>query len=58
MGTVLQELAERDHTSVTTKTLNLVRMALEIEEDVTFVALADGREKIKGKFVAHADAWV
>ncbi|MEK7458944.1 MAG: hypothetical protein AAB663_00905 [Patescibacteria group bacterium] len=58
MSVVLQELAERDHTSVTTKTLDLVRIALELEEDAAFVALVDDREKVKGKFVSHADACV
>lgn len=58
MGLVLEKLAIRDQTSVAAKTLELVRAALEIEEDAAFVALVNKREKSKGKFVSHDDAWV
>lgn len=58
MGGVLQKLALRDQTSVSTKTLELVRVALEIEEDAAFLQLLKSREKVKGKFVSHDAAWV
>jgi len=54
----LQKLAKRDHTSVATKTVDLVRTALEIEEDITLLMLAEKREKKKGKYIAHDAAWV
>lgn len=58
LKTSLQKLAKRDRTSVATTTLDLVRKALEIEEDVVLLSLAKQREKAKGKFVSHEAAWV
>lgn len=58
MSKMLAKLAVRDQTSVAAKTLELVRAALEIEEDAAFVALVNKREKSKGAFVSHDDAWV
>lgn len=58
MSQVLEKLAVRDQTSVAAKTLELVRVALEIEEDAAFVTLLKKREKSKDKFVSHDDAWV
>ncbi len=54
----LQKLAKRDHTSVATKTVDLVRSALEIEEDAMLIKLAEERETKGGKFVPHHAAWV
>lgn len=54
----LQKLAKRDHISITTKTLNLVYQALEIEEDAALMKIVKAREKIKGKYISHEDAWV
>lgn len=58
MGHVLEELADRDQTSVATKTLDLLRVALEIEEDIVFTEIVQKREKVKGKFISHDAAWV
>ncbi|TAL20705.1 hypothetical protein EPN90_00080 [Patescibacteria group bacterium] len=54
----LQKLAKRDHTSVATKAVDLVRTALEIEEDAILLKLAEERETKKGKYVPHDAAWV
>jgi hypothetical protein len=53
----LQKLAKRDRTSVATTTLDLVRKALEIEEDLALLTLAKQREKTKGKFISHKSVW-
>ncbi len=45
---VLEKLAKRDDASVSAKTLELVRMAIEIEEDAGFLQLAQERTKKKG----------
>lgn len=58
MNRVLQKLASRDHASVAAKTLELINTALEFEEDAVLVELVNGREKVKGKFVAHEAAWL
>lgn len=54
----LTRIAKRDHTSVATKTLNLVRLALEIEEDAFLLSQATQREQKKVRFVSHEKAWV
>ena len=58
MGSALEELADRDQTSVSTKALDLLRIALEIEEDRIFTDMVKAREKVKGKFISHDEAWV
>ena len=58
IGGVLEKLAIRDQMSVSTKTLELVKAALEIEEDAVFVQLVKNREQSKGKFISHVAAWV
>lgn len=57
VGNILARLARRDQTTVSTKALDLVRFALEIEEDMALGALAEARDGKKVKFVAHEDAW-
>lgn len=54
---LLQNLATRDHLSVSTKTLDLIKKALEIEEDETLLSIALAREKKSSKFISHAKAW-
>ena len=58
IGIALEELAARDQTSVSTKTLELVRTALELEEDAVFVRLVKDREQVKGKFISHDATWL
>ena len=58
MGNVLEELAVRDQMSLSTKTLELIRMALEIEEDAALIRLLKNREKEKAKFISHTATWV
>ncbi len=58
MNRVLQKLASRDHASVAAKTLQLINVALELEEDAVLVELVNEREKVKGKFVSHGAAWL
>jgi hypothetical protein len=58
LNKILEKLADRDQTSVSAKTLELVRVALEIEEDLALLQAVQVREKIKGKFIAHDVAWI
>lgn len=53
----LHRLATRDEQSVTTKALDLLTRAVEIEEDEALLAVAERREKKKAKFVSHEKAW-
>ncbi len=58
MKQALRKLAKRDRTSVATKALDLMRLALEIEEDAMLLNLAESREAKKGKYVSHEAAWI
>ncbi len=58
MRSALQSLAKRDRTSVASKALDLMRLALEIEEDVMLLNLSESREAKKGKYVSHEAAWI
>ena len=54
---VLQALAKRDDMTPTTKALHLITLALEIEEDDVWNAIAESRDKEDAEFVSHEDAW-
>ena len=53
----LERLARRDDISVSSKTLDLVRQALELEEDVFLQRVAEKRDRQGVKFVSHKIAW-
>lgn len=53
----LQRIAERDDRSIATVALDLLRRALEIEEDGLLLAIAEKREKKSAAFASHAKAW-
>lgn len=53
----LSALAKRDDVTPTTKALHLITMALEIEEDDVWNAIAESRDKKGAKFVSHDKFW-
>lgn len=53
----LIRFAKRDDTSVATTALELIRRALEIEEDTALLTIAEQRESKRTKTVSHAQAW-
>ncbi len=53
----LSELAKRDDVTPTTKALHLIKIALEIEEDDVWNAIATARDTENAKFVPHENAW-
>lgn len=53
----LERLASRDETSISTKTLELIRRALEIEEDNILQEIAEKRDRRGTKYIPHATAW-
>ena len=54
----LSDLSKRDKTPRATKATELLRMALEIEEDLYFGEIAALREKTDRRlFVSHEEAW-
>ena len=53
----LSMLAKRDDMPQATKALHLIRIALEMEEDDIWNALAEKRDTKAAKFMSHDDAW-
>lgn len=53
----LTALAKRDDVTPTTKALHLITLALEIEEDDVWNAIAESRDTKDAKFVSHEKAW-
>ncbi len=53
----LKKLALRDRVPEATKAARLIEMALEIEEDQIWDALAAKRDYKKARFVSHQRAW-
>ena len=54
---LLTRSAKRDNIPVTSKAAELLRLALELEEDVALASLAEKRLLKKERFVSHEKAW-
>jgi len=53
----LRSLARRDDVPLAAKTLELVKHALEMEEDFVLGEFARGREIKTTKWISHKNAW-
>jgi hypothetical protein len=53
----LMRIAKRDDRSLATVALDLLRHALEIEEDGALLHVAEERGKKRAAFLSHARAW-
>ena len=53
----IAQLAKRDELPQATKAGELLRLALEIEEDQVFDTIASRRDTRGAKFVSHKKAW-
>ncbi|MFN0116889.1 MAG: antitoxin, RHH family protein [Elusimicrobiota bacterium] len=55
----IAKLAKQDHVSLSLKTRDLIREALEIYEDHVLVQIAEGREKTfhRSKALTHSQVW-
>lgn len=53
----LAKLAERDQIPQATKAVELIKTAIELEEDQFFDIIASERDKRGAKFVSHKKAW-
>ena len=58
METAVKKLAERDRVSRAGKVTELLRVALEIEEDRIWDKLASKRDLRGARFIPHKKAWV
>ena len=54
---ILTRSARRDKLPVTTKAAHLLRLALELEEDLALSALANERLVMKSRYLSHEQAW-
>ena len=54
---VLTVLAERDDVPQATKAVQLLRLAVEIDEDEVFGRIAEARDTKESKFIPHNKAW-
>lgn len=55
---MLGMLAKRDSVPQATKAAELLRIALEIEEDQIWATVAEERDKKDARFVSHEKVWV
>lgn len=53
----LKILAQRDNIPVATKAVQLLHLAIEIDEDEVFDAIAVKRDTKKSRFVSHDKVW-
>lgn len=53
----LIDAAKRDGVLVTTKATELLRLALELEEDLALGTFAAKREASQTKYLSHESAW-
>ena len=53
----LKSAAKRDRVSVASKTVELLRTALNIEEDFALAALAQERDTRGAKYISHKKVW-
>jgi len=54
---MVRQLAKRDHVPEATKVSQLLEVALEIDEDAVWDAVAAKRDKKNSKFLSHKKAW-
>lgn len=57
MENILAKLAKRDEVPQATKAMELIRVAIEMEEDQFFDIIASERDKKGAKFASHKKAW-
>lgn len=57
MESILVRLAKRDDLPQATKAVQLIQIAIEIEEDDIWNQLAEQRDTRATKFVSHKKAW-
>jgi hypothetical protein len=53
----LNHLSKRDDVSKSAKAVQLIKIAIQIEEDEVWNSLAEARDKKGAKFISHKNAW-
>jgi len=54
---MISYLAERDQVPQATKALHLIQMAIELDEDEVWNAIAEKRDKKGTKYTSHEEFW-
>ena len=54
----LRKLAKRDQVPQATKAAELIRLAIELEEDQVWDEIVSKRDTKKAKFISHEEVWV
>lgn len=54
---LIETLANRDQMSQSSKAVQLIRMAIELDEDEVLNQLAQRRDDKKAKFIPHDQSW-
>lgn len=54
---LLEALAERDGTSISSKAVELIEVAIELDEDDFLNLLAEERDSKNAEFISHEDIW-
>lgn len=57
IDSALSYLSKRDDVSKSTKVVQLIKIAIELEEDEVWNSLAEERDTKKAKFVSHKNVW-
>lgn len=57
METILAKLARRDSVPRAAKAVELLRVAMELEEDIVLSKLAQLRDTKNAKFLTHEEVW-
>lgn len=54
---ILMQLAKRDDVPVAAKTLELIKQAIELEEDIALEAIASRRDTPNARHFSDEEAW-
>jgi len=54
---ILSLLAKRDNVPKATKAVSLLRMAMELQEDIVLGEIARSRDTKDAKFISHEKVW-
>lgn len=57
MRDILAKIARRDRIPQATKAARLLEIALEIEEDGVWDAMAEKRDTSNSRYISHKNAW-
>lgn len=53
----LEKLADRDNVPTATKAVELIKVAVEIDEDELWNKIAEERDAKSAKFISHKEFW-